>query len=180
MRQLIVFLFLTGCCCYTFNPTLSLEGGTTLSVPYIEGDVDGLMTAALIKEVASSGAYTYRHQGAEWILKVRVIDDSYENIGFRYDRSRKGRLKNWIIPVEMREGILVEVELYAACPLGLVRGPCQLYADIEYDHDYYTIRDGVNVFSLGQLTDIDSAEDAAQTPLYQRLAEKIVSWLLYN
>lgn len=182
MRRLLLLigLLLSGCGCYKLNPILREGKAPTISIPYIQGDLDGQLTAALIREVSTSGAYTYRLDGAEWILKARIIDDTYENIGFRYDRSRKGRLKHWVIPVEMREGILIEVELLSACPMQVVQGPCNLYASIEYDHDYYTIRDGVNVFSLGQLTDIDSAEDAAKKPLYQKLAEKVVSWLLYN
>ena len=182
MRRLIFIIgvILLSSCGYKLNPLISANKVRTLSIPYVEGDIDGQLTATLIGEISTSGAYHYQDEGAEWILKARILDNTYENIGFRYDRSRKGRLKHWLIPVERRKGVLIEVELLSACALQVVQGPCQLYASIEYDHDYYTIRDGVNVFSLCQLTDIDSAEDAAKIPLYQKLAEKVVSWLTYH
>ena len=170
---------LTGCG-YTLNTVPGFSDAPTISIPYVQGDLDGQLTSALIHQVSLSGEYVYRSCGGEYVLEAKIIDDTYENIGFRFDRSRKNCLKHYIIPVEMREGILVEVQVIAACSGEVLLGPNRLYADIDYDHDYYSIRDMVNEFSLGQLTDIDSAEDAAKTPLYQKLAEKVVSWLIYQ
>ncbi len=42
---------------------------------------------------------------------------------------------------------------------------------------YYSSRKGVNVFSLGQVTDIDEARDVAEYPLHRRLAQKIVDYI---
>jgi hypothetical protein len=179
LRFLSFLAILTGCG-YTLNTVPGFNDAPTISIPYVEGDVDGQLTAALIQQVSISGEYVYRASGGEYTLAARIIDDTYENIGFRYDRSRKGCLKHYIIPVEMREGLLIEVQVIASCSGETILGPNRLYADLEYDHDYYSIRDGINVKSLGQLTDIDSAEDAAKTPLYRKLAEKVVSWLIYS
>lgn len=178
-RFLSLLVILTSCG-YTLNTVPGYSEAPTISIPYVQGDVDGQLTAALIHQISLSGEYVYRTSGGEYVLEARIIDESYENIGFRFDRSRKDCLKHYIIPVEMREGLLVEVQVIASCSGEIVLGPNRLLADVEYDHDYYTIRDGVNVFSLGQLTDIDSAEDAAKTPLYQKLAEKVSSWLIYS
>lgn len=167
-------------CGYTLNTVPGFSDAPSISIPYVEGDVDGQLTAALIRSVALSGEYVYRSAGGEYILEARIIDDLYENIGFRYDRTKKNCLKEYIIPVEMREGLLIEIQLVSACNGQIVLGPNRLYADIEYDHDYYSIRGGVNTFSLGQLTDIDSAEDAAKTPLYRVMGEKVASWLIYS
>lgn len=179
LNRFLALILLTSCG-YTLNRVSDPCQAQTISIPYIQGDVDGKLTAAIIHEIVISGEYVYKDCGGDLILEARIVDETYENIGFRYDRSRKGRLKHWIIPVEMREGVLLEVQLVLAATECVLRGPNRLQADLEYDHDYYTIRDGVNIFSLGQLTDIDSAEDAAKTPLYQRLAEKVVSWLIYG
>lgn len=170
---------LTGCG-YTLNTVPGFSEAATISIPYVQGDVDGQLTSALIHQVSLSGEYVYQTSGGEYVLEAKIIDDTYENIGFRYDRNRKGCLKHYIIPVEMREGLLIEVQVIASCSGEVLLGPNRLFADVEYDHDYYSIRNGVNVFSLGQLTDIDSAEDAAKTPLYRKLAEKVVSWLIYS
>lgn len=178
MRILLIGFFLMGCG-YRVSHVPDTFRAPTISVPYVEGDEDGKLTSAIVQEISLSGRYIYRPCGGEWTLQVRLVDESYENIGFRYDRTKKGHLKHYIIPVEMREGVLVEVQLVQESTQAVVRGPNRLQAELEYDHDYYSIRDHVNVFSLGQLTDIDSAEDAAKTPLYHRLAEKIVSWLIW-
>lgn len=150
-----------------------------VNIPYIEGDLDGKLTAALIKELSTSGKYLYSPSG-ESILIVRIDDYYDENIGFRYDRSKKGKLKHFIIPTETRSYMLVEVELRSACTECLEREPVKIMASIDYDHDYYTIRHGVNIFSLGQLTDVDSAEEAAIVPLEKKMAEKIVDYVVYG
>lgn len=179
LRFLSLLAILTGCG-YKLNTVPGFNAAPTISIPYVQGDDDGQLTAALIHQVSISGEYVYRTTGGEYVLEARIIDDTYENIGFRYDRSKKGCLEDYIIPVEMRAGLLIEVQVIAFCSAEVVLGPNRLFADLDYDHDYYSIRDGINVSSLGQLTDIDSAEDAAKTPLYRKLAEKVVSWLIYS
>lgn len=54
----------------------------------------------------------------------------------------------------------------------------RITADAEFDHTYYTTRDRINVFSLGQLSDIDAARDAAMVPLNRALAERIVDFVM--
>ena len=51
-------------------------------------------------------------------------------------------------------------------------------ASMDFDHDYYSSRHGVNIFSLGQLTDYDTAEDTVRKPLNDRLAEKIADYVI--
>lgn len=152
----------------------------TINVPYVDGDIDGELTAAIVQEIATSGAYAYKSAGAELLLRVTIVEDSEENIGFRYDRSRKGKLQDWLVPVETRMTLKVDVELLDSASCCTLRGPARIQADVEYDHDFYTIRNQVNIFSLGQLTDVDSAQDVASSPLHQKLAEKIVDWLIYG
>ena len=173
-------LALLAGCGYKLNTVPTLNDAPAISIPYVQGDEDGQLTAALIHQISISGEYAYRSCGGEYVLEAKIIDYTYENIGFRYDRTKRNCLEDYIIPVEMREGILLEVQLVAACSGEILLGPSRLYTDLEYDHGYYSIRDKVNVTSLGQLTDIDSAEDAAKTPLYRKIAEKVVSWLVYS
>lgn len=175
----LVLLFLCGCG-YQLQENFSTdESPTYVNVPYIEGDFDGKLTAALIKELSSSGKYLYSPSG-ELQLIVKIDDYYDENIGFRYDRSRKGRLKHYIIPTETRSFMLVEVELKCAFSEAAARSPVKILASMDYDHDYYKIRHGVNIYSLGQLTDVDSAEEAALVPLEKKMAEKIVDYVVYG
>jgi hypothetical protein len=170
---------LTGCG-YRIEENFSADDSPVyVNIPYIDGDVDGKLTSALIKELSSSGKYLYSPSGE--LQLIVTIDDYYdENIGFRYDRSRKGKLKHYIIPTETRSYMLVEVELKSAFCEEAARAPVKILASMDYDHDYYIIRHGVNIFSLGQLTDVDTAEEAALVPLEKKMAEKIVDYVVYG
>lgn len=181
MRTLpVVFLFLLLTSCgYRQEGIPSWDDAETISVPYMEGDPDGQITQALVYQIAASGRYAYRAEGGCLILRSRVINEYNENIGFRYEKNKNCKVTREIVPVETRGWIVVEVELVSSQGQ-VLRGPCRMQANTEYDHDYYTIRDRVNIFSLGQLTDVDSAEDAAMTPLYQNIAEKITEWLIHG
>jgi hypothetical protein len=150
---------------------------STISVPYVKGDIDGTLTSAIIKEIVRSGAFAYQYSGGALILNVRQVEIDEDNIGFRYDRKKRGERTKDIIPVEARITILVEVWVTEAISCTTVLGPVLLSASVDYDHDYYSSRDGVNIFSLGQLTDLEEAYDAVQTPLNREIAEKIADYI---
>lgn len=161
-----------------------LHAPRTITVPYVEGDYNGDLTAAIVRQIVGSGRFSYRNECGALILKVKVLDLRDENIGFRYDRHKDGELKKSTIPVETRSIALVEVSVVEAGTAKLLLGPARLSTDIDFDHFYYSnlekddeLGEGVNVFSLGQLTDIDEAHDAAERPLNYKLAQKIVDYL---
>lgn len=170
----------TSCAGYRWGHGDMISQFQTISVPYVEGDYDGDLTAAIIQQVSQSGLLTYRDSGADLILQVDIIDYSDENIGFRYDRKKSGKLSSRIIPDETRAWVSAEVSVLAAGCEEPVLGPVLLSAYVEFDHDYYDSRNGINVFSLGQLTDIDAARDTAQRPLNRCLAQKIVDYIAAN
>jgi hypothetical protein len=169
---------LSGCSGYQFG-----RGGTlvnqysTISVPYVEGDLDGSMTASIINELARSGCFRFRQCDGDLTLKVKITDLRDENIGFRYDRKKKGELTHSIIPTETRLTAYSEVVVENSRTGCAVLGPVRVRASVDFDHDYYSNRDGVNIFSLGQLNDVDAACDAAQLSLNEALAGKIVDYL---
>lgn len=150
----------------------------TICVPYVLGDKTGELTASLVKWIATSGAFCYKTGRAELILQVAVIDISELNVGFRYDRNKKGKREQDIIPTETRITALAEVAVVEACSGRIVLGPARISAAVDFDHDYYFGSDRTNEFSLGQLTDYDTAYDSAQTPLYNALSKKIVEYVL--
>jgi hypothetical protein len=149
---------------------------STITVPYAEGDPKGELTCAVIKELSKTGAFRYVSTDGDLILKIKMIESSDENIGFRYDRKKTGELRKILIPTETRKSSTIEFEIVETSTQKMIRGPIRLAASVDFDHDYYSSRNGVNIFSLGQLTDIDGAEDAAIRPLNRKLAEKIVDY----
>lgn len=176
-------LALTGSCLlsscqYQFGRGELSQRYATISVPYAEGDQQGELTTEVIRNLSTSGAFRYVNTGGDLILKIKLIDLRDENIGFRYDRKRRGKLKHSIIPTETRVTALAEVLLIEAGTGQTIRGPTRIKASTEFDHTYYYTRHEINVFSLGQLSDIDAAQDAAMLPLNRYLAERIVDYVI--
>lgn len=169
-------LFLSACG-YQFKQGSSSSYPKTISIPFVEGDKTGDFTAALIQAFSTSGFFEYRQYGGSLTLKVELLDFRDENIGFRYDRNQQGELTKTLIPTESRLCVLSEVAVVDSSTGCILAGPARISANAEFDHDYYFSRDGVNVFSLGQLTDVDSARDAVYQPLNKILAQKIVDFV---
>lgn len=175
----LFLLFSAASCGYTFGPGQVLIPNGTISIPYVQGDPDGALTAALINAVSRSGVYQYSECNAAARLEVKLLELRDQNIGFRYDRNQEGELLSTIIPTETRLCVLAEmvlIDTQTGCPLV---GPAKVSTSTEFDHTFYSTRNSVNVFSLGQLTDIDAAREAAQCdPLYQSLAQMIVDYIV--
>jgi hypothetical protein len=149
----------------------------TLSIPYIEGDEDGDLTAQIIKTLSVSGPLRYHPEGGQLILKAKIIDKRDDSIGYRYDRTREGRIKHYIVPTETRLQESIELEVVEAATGKTIRGPTRIWGSLDFDHDYYSMKNRVNVFSLGQLNDVDAARDMAVHPLNRVIAEKVVDYL---
>ncbi len=165
-------------CQYQFGRSELALRDATISVPYIEGDQKGGLTAEVIKKISTSGAFRYVDGGGDFLLKIKLIRLRDENIGFRYDRKKRGGLKRSMIPTETRATATAEVVLIEGGTGQTIRGPFTLSTGVEFDHTYYTTRHALNTFSLGQLNDVDAAHDAMMQPLNRSLADKIVSELI--
>jgi hypothetical protein len=177
----LIFLFLMGLflssCHYQFGHGELSQQYSTISVPYIEGDREGDFTAEVIKRIGTSGSFRYETTGGDLILSIKILDYENEDVGYRYDRKKHGEIKKVIIPTETRLKVTAEVIVKDACTGQIIRGPAVISTSMDFDHDFYFSRNEVNVFSLGQLNDIDAAQDAVMRPLYQSLAEKIVDYV---
>lgn len=164
-------------CGYRWGHGSVLDHHQSLSIPYVQGDDDGTFTAELINRFSKSGLFNYSTNEGALTLQVSLIDFRDENVGFQYDLNKEGKVRNILIPTETRRIVIAEVAVVNS--LGCtVLGPVKISADVVFDHDYYSNRNGINVFSLGQLTDIDAAQEAATIPLYRRLAQKILDYVI--
>lgn len=171
-------LFVCTSCQYQFGQGDLSEQYSTISIPYVEGDDEGELTTEVIHAISSSGGFKYLTCGGDLTLKIKLIEMYDENIGFRYDRHKDGKLKKGTIPTETRLYARVEVVVLETSSGVILRGPTLITTSIDFDHDYYYNRNSVNIFSLGQLNDIDEAQEAACHPLNKRLAEKITDYVL--
>lgn len=182
MRQrsriaVVLLLFALSACGYRFGQQDILAPYASVTIPYIEGDPYGEFTTAVVKRVAEYSNLTYNQDCGDLILKIKILEIRDQNIGFRYDRNKKGELIDSIIPTETRLAALAEMQVIDAASGEVLIGPLQFSASIEFDHDYYSSRNAINIFSLGQLIDYDAAYDTAMKPLSQSFAEKVVDIL---
>lgn len=174
--SLAILLFLTACG-YRFEEDSIAPRQTTITVPYVVGDWDGSLTAAIVEQIGRTGCYTYQRNGGALTLQVELGDFVDENIGFRYDRDKHGDLRHSIIPTETRLTAKVQVTLVDTASGKPILGPACLTASTHFDHDYESPLNSVNIFSLGQLSDYDDAYDAACRPFYRQIAQKIVDFI---
>ncbi|MDP1880868.1 MAG: LPS assembly lipoprotein LptE [Parachlamydiaceae bacterium] len=167
-------------CDYQFGHGELAKNYSTLSIPYVEGDLKGGLTAEVIKKISISGALRYVSTEGDLILNIKIVELDDENIGFRYDRGNTNHLKKYLIPTETRISALVEVTLTDSKTCQVIRGPTRITASVDFDHSFYSSRNEMNRFSLGQLNDIDAALDAVIIPLNRELADRIVNYIVYS
>ncbi len=165
-------------CQYQFGHGQLASHYATISIPYADGDSEGHLTAEIIKKISRSGAFRYVAADGELQLKIKVLSTKDKNIGYRYDRKRDEKIKHALIPAESRYTITAEVSILDMKENEVIRGPTLISASIDFDYDYYKVQHGANVFSLGQVSDVDSARDAAKGPLNSKLADSIVEYVV--
>ncbi|MDP1835482.1 MAG: hypothetical protein Q8K75_06080 [Chlamydiales bacterium] len=151
--------------------------GSTVSIPYVTCDTTGEVTRALIREVATSGAFEYVDGMGSYQLCVNLRDYNEQNIGFRYDVDKNGALTRTVIPVESRSRAIAEFSLIESCSGEVVLGPERVSASVEYDHEYNSGSDSLTSFSVGQVSDIEAAREQAPRQLGEVLAERIVDYI---
>lgn len=191
-------LFLSSCGYYAGQGDIT-SNYSSITIPYIKGDEYGEFTAALAREISTSGHLRYDRCDGDLTLCVSVIDNDYDNIGYRYDRKNEkakdqekdekeegreeeeveggGKLSHSVIPVETRVQALAEVTVIETASGCVLLGPARINAFLDFDHEYYYSHNQINSTSLGQLTDYDAAVDGAFKPLYQILAHKIADYI---
>lgn len=190
-NSILIYLFLLSSCGYHFQNQLGDGNRVTLSVPYIEGDLEGQLTNALVLALSSSGNFKYVHNKGQFILKGAIRGQTNEKIGYRYDRKpTTGKLRKNLLGTENRKTCRVEFVIINSSTGEEVMGPFSVTSYADYDYvDPSSIKDLTFVkpsgkreqvinFSLGQLDSIEGAQDDAASPLYRKLAQKIVDVIL--
>jgi len=187
MKLLILLLLLLCGCGYHTKE----EEQITISVPFIKGDGEGRLTSEIIRAISATGYFEFRKNNGNQELQVAILSEGDDRIGYRYDRNpTTGELRKNIVGTENREIITVEVKLIDTYTQEIILGPEVISASADYDYvDSNSIRDLTFIqpsghpttiinFSLGQLDSIEGAHDDAQTPIFRKLAQRIVDGLM--
>ena len=175
----MICLALTSCG-WRMAPSCSSDKHLTLSIPYVEGDPSGSLTAALSEQVEKRSGFSYVSGEGDLTLKVRLTDSKTDNIGFRHDPSKKLDGRQKLLPNESRKRILAEVSVINSATGQLLLGPLCVKASVDYDHQHYALDNSINIFSLGQLTDMDTCRDGLVIPAHRALAKEITDILVMH
>lgn len=183
---LSLFLFLTAC-----GYRLVQEEDSSITIPYIKGDVDGKLTSALAYSISSNTPYQYQVSDGRYQLLGEILSTDYEKVGFRYDRDETtGNRINRLTQVEERKELALRVELIDTLTGETLLGPEVIISSSDYDYvDSDSIRDlslssatgrpiSVLQFSMGQLGAFEDARSEALTTIYDKLARKVSSAIL--
>lgn len=165
---------LSSCGYHCFYP----EKRSTISIPYITGDLQGQLTIELTQQIQELGFCRIQFNNGDFILKVRLIEDKDEIIGYRYGDDFHGKDKK-LVADENRKKLTAEVVLIENSTGKTTLGP--LYVNSSATYDYVDVqipiyrKSALNSlsFSLGQLDSIEGAQDAAFRLVCQQLAKKI-------
>jgi len=182
---LIALLLTCGGCGYRLA-TLDTTHRPTITVPYVEGDISGELTSALIHAIAKNTSFEPRVSHGRYRLDVTILSSVHNYIGFRYDRDEiTGERIDRLQPDEERKTVKVEVQLVDTYSGKPILGPQIIEGRTDYDYVNSDVlsdlsflnkagrRESVLQFSLGQLDAVENAREAALTPLYERLASQI-------
>ncbi len=191
-KWLCLILLMMSSCGYRFAGDGEQK---TVTIPYVIGDVEGQLTNALIRQISSTSQFRYHPSHGQLILKVELIQDVNDKIGFRYQRKEdpksadKNKIKKHLFPTENRRTLTAQVSLISSATDDIVYGPLTVSANADYDYiDEGSLYDltyeiapeefiPILRFSEGQLDSIEGAQDDVLTPVYRRLAQNILSAL---
>ena len=165
-------------CGYRFGERGILAQYKSVSVPYVEGDKNGTLTAAIAKELSSAGK-DYKQSDGALTLKIKIMDSRDENIGFRYDRDNNNVILKDVVQSEGRVSIIIEVSVEETSTGKVLVGPKLMAASSDYDYAFSNSCDNMLQFSLGQIDTADVARDAAAESANRVLARKIVDYVNY-
>lgn len=169
--------FVTVSCDYHMGTGAVVERYATVSIPYIEGDVDGTLQSILAKEIASTTQLRYLSYGGNLLLKVKLLEKKADPVGFRYAINTDGSMVDTLVATEDRLSVLVEVSLVESATCCQVVGPQLFSTSVDYDFQPDSSNSDLVQFSLGQVDFRGAAKDAALRPLYDKLAKQIADYI---
>jgi hypothetical protein len=173
------FAVCTACTPWHMSKSVMDSDCKQISIPYVQNDEDGELTAYLVQAVSEQPGFRVDN-GGRYLLSVKLLDRKESKLGFRYNPIELRKGEKELILNETRAKALAEVKIVDRFTNEIIRGPAYILGSIEYDHQESSVNNDINRLSLGQLCDIDTAEDVVYIPLYRDLAAKIGLWLQNN
>lgn len=171
---LLSLMLLISSCGYHLDWNSDQE---TMTVPYACGDQDGYFTNALTEAIHCSGQFRIVNSEGKYLLQTALKNCREEGIGFHYTKDNEGNISRTIIPNESRYYLSATFSLIDCSKNCILLGPVDLDVTVDFDHEYDSSPNKINVFSQGQLTDIETARITVHEIAVRQLAKKIVDYL---
>lgn len=171
--RFLFFLLLLSSCGYHWGTS---NEERCIAVPYIQGDDDGSLTAAVVNRVNQSSGLVYSSRSRDLELRVCLNPPAAENVGF-WRAPQKKQLNAFtkiVVPMEGKLTLTAKVEVYDCQSNCRVYGPCKVSAYLDYDFNSDLTSYNDHAFSMGQLEMNNIAKIYAMRSAYNLLAEKIV------
>lgn len=168
---IILALLTTSCSGWRLAEEMQTNNLKTISIPFISGDGSGALTQELANAFERQSTLKYVYNKSDYIIQVTILDKKNRNIGFHAKSSTS------VVPWETRKTVLAEVSLIDTTSGKTIIGPSYIESSVVFDHQNYSLNNEINVSSLGQLNDIDTASDVVYIPFYRTLADKIVGYV---
>ncbi len=149
-----------------------------MTVPFVEGDLDGQLTSVLTQEISESGLLSTCERDGELSLHVKILGFKNEDIGYDRFYNKENDIQRWMVPNERRLSILVKISVVDEETQKVILGPADLSTSVTYNFDPEYSVDNLVGFSLGQFNFSENAQDIAETPLNQQIAKQIVDYVV--
>ena len=156
----------------------ALSGYSSITVPYVEGDEEGDITAQLVQALAEEGPWKYHALDAELSLKVKILEIKREDVGYDRFYNENGEIERWMVPNERRLSVRAQVVVIEEATQKNILGPMELSESVKLDFNPEYSETNLVRFSLAQYDFVENAERTAHRPLNQRLAKIIVNSLI--
>lgn len=188
--MLALFTFLTSCSGYTivgYHQSLSSLGQALQSegicIDFIDKDEQGIFTSALIYELEQrSLAVQPTQKNARFILNIRLLNESDENIGFAYapQQSTDTVPRHFVVADEGRLSLSIRVQLKDTQTGLLIFDRCLPKEYISFDFEPDLGTKNCQQFALGQYEMHSEALQSARRVLYAQAAKAVVQQVYYD
>lgn len=165
----VLILLFTSCGYAPYHTPLA-ESGQTISVNYVEGDIDGKLTEEVVNRVARNIPLVYVNKEADFVLDVKILKYKEKGVSYTFRGAERKAFAN-----EKRGVLTASFELTNTLTGKRVIGPVTVKAEEEFDYDQDP---GSDVGQFNLLGMLDMGQDPSKEPLYAVLAEKIMNYIL--
>lgn len=185
-----LFVILTSCSGYTIvgchqslSPIVQALQSEGICIDFIDKDEQGIFASALVYELEQRALPVQStKQNARFILNIRLLNESDENIGFTYapQQSSDAVPRHFVVADEGRLSLSIRVQLKDTQTGNMIFDRClpKEYVSFDFEPDLGT--KNFQQSALGQYEMHSEALQSAKRVLYTQAAKAVVQQVYYG